>query len=238
MLNVLNMAGSKTFVLIGGSYGIGASLAEKLVAAGNEVYILSRTEPAIDGAKYIPFDVHSNSIDLSVLPSAIHGLAYLPGTINLKPFHRFTDEEFITDFKLNTVYAAKCIRELLTPLKAAGTSSIVLFSTVAVQQGMPFHSSVAMAKGALEGLTRSLAAELAPKIRVNAIAPSITDTPLASKILSNDEKKKASGERHPLKRVGEATDIANAAAYLLSDESSWISGQIISVDGGMSSLRV
>jgi NAD(P)-dependent dehydrogenase (short-subunit alcohol dehydrogenase family) len=232
------MSDLKTFVLVGGSYGIGASLAEKLMADGNEVYVLSRTAPAIDDVKHIPFDVESNSIDLSSLPLSIHGLAYLPGTINLKPFHRFTDEEFLTDFKLNTVHAAKCIRELLTPLKAAGNSSIVLFSTVAVQQGMPFHASVAMAKGALEGLTRSLAAELAPKIRVNAIAPSITDTPLAAKILSNDEKKKASGERHPLKRVGEAADIAKAAAYLLSTDSPWITGQILSVDGGMSSLRV
>lgn len=232
------MEGSRSFVLIGGSYGIGASLAEKLIAAGNDVYILSRTSPPITGIKHIPFDVQNQSIDLSVLPNSIHGLAYLPGTINLKPFHRFTDEDFISDFKLNTVYAAKCIRELLTPLKAAGNSSIVLFSTVAVQQGMPFHASVAMAKGALEGLTRSLAAELAPKIRVNAIAPSITDTPLASKILSNEEKKKASGERHPLKRVGETADIANAAAFLLHDESSWMTGQILSVDGGMSSLRV
>jgi 3-oxoacyl-[acyl-carrier protein] reductase len=226
------MSDSKTFVLVGGSYGIGASLANKLIADGNEVYILSRTVPTIDGVKHIQFDVETNSIDLSVLPSSIHGLAYLPGTISLKPFHRFTDEEFITDFKLNTVYAAKCIRALLIPLKASGNSSIVLFSTVAVQQGMPFHASVAMAKGALEGLTRSLAAELAPKIRVNAIAPSITDTPLASKILSNDDKKKASGDRHPLKRVGEAADIAQAAAYLLSTDSSWITGQIISVDGG------
>lgn len=232
------MSDSKTFVLVGGSYGIGASLAEKLITDGNEVFVLSRTAPAIDGVKHIQFDVENNSIDLTELPSSIHGLTYLPGTINLKPFHRFTDEEFISDFKLNTVYAAKLIRELLTPLKAAGNSSIVLFSTVAVQQGMPFHASVAMAKGALEGLTRSLAAELAPKIRVNAIAPSITDTPLASKILSNDDKKKASGERHPLKRVGEARDIAQAAAYLLSTDSSWITGQILSVDGGMSSLRV
>ncbi len=165
-------------------------------------------------------------------------LAYLPGTIQLKPFHRFTDEEFMADFKLNTLLAAKTIRDLLMLLKAGGQSSVVLFSTVAVQQGMPFHASVAMAKGALEGLTRSLAAELAPKIRVNAIAPSITDTPLASRILSSEEKKKASGERHPLKRVGEVGDIAEAAVYLLSEKSSWVSGQILHVDGGMSALRI
>jgi 3-oxoacyl-[acyl-carrier protein] reductase len=232
------MSGSKSVVLIGGSYGIGASLAEILIGKGYDVFLLSRSMPTLSGVKHIPFDVQNQSIDLTQLPAAIDGLVYMPGTIQLKPFHRFTEEEILTDFRLNTLLAAKSIKDLLTPLKAAVQSSIVLFSTVAVQQGMPFHASVAMAKGALEGLTRSLAAEFAPKIRVNAIAPSITDTPLASKILSSDDKKKLSGERHPLKRVGEASDIANAAAYLLSTESSWVSGQILHVDGGMSTLRV
>jgi NAD(P)-dependent dehydrogenase (short-subunit alcohol dehydrogenase family) len=114
----------------------------------------------------------------------------------------------------------------------------VLYSTVAVQQGMPFHASVAAAKGAVEGLTRSLAAELAPRIRVNCIAPSLVNTPLAAKLLSSEDKKKASDERHPLKRIGEAIDIAQLSAFLLSDASSWISGQIIHADGGLSTLRV
>jgi len=232
------MSGIKSYVLIGGSYGIGSSLAEILTSKGHDVYVLSRSKPASAGAKHIPFDAQTQSIDLTQLPATLDGLAYLPGTIQLKPFHRFTNEDFLQDFNINVLGATKCIRELLPPLKASEQSSIVLFSSVAVQQGMPFHASVAMAKGALEGLTRSLAAELAPKIRVNAIAPSITDTPLASKILSNDDKKKSSGDRHPLKRVGESTDIANAAAYLLSEDSSWVSGQILHVDGGMSSLRI
>lgn len=232
------MSETKSYVLIGGSYGIGASLAEILISKGHNVYVLSRSKPSTTGTKHILFDVQNQSIDLMQLPASIDGLAYLPGTIQLKPFHRFTEEEFLSDFRLNTLLAAKCVKELLPPLKAADQSSVVLFSTVAVQQGMPFHASVAMAKGALEGLTRSLAAELAPKIRVNAIAPSITDTPLASKILSSEEKKKASGDRHPLKRIGDASDIAHAASYLLSDESSWVSGQILHVDGGMSTLRV
>jgi len=232
------MSGTKSFVLIGGSYGIGASLAEILIGKGYDVFLLSRSTPTQSGVKHIPFDVQNQSIDLTQLPATIDGLAYLPGTIQLKPFHRFTNEDFLQDFNINVLGASKCIRELLTPLKASVQSSIVLFSTVAVQQGMPFHASVAMAKGALEGLTRSLAAELAPKIRVNAIAPSITDTPLASKILSSDDKKKISGDRHPLKRVGESIDIAHAAAYLLSEDSSWVSGQILHIDGGMSSLRV
>ncbi|HRJ29046.1 MAG TPA: SDR family oxidoreductase [Cyclobacteriaceae bacterium] len=232
------MSEKKSVVLIGGSYGIGAALAQILLAKNYDVYVLSRSAPTTAGTKYIPFDVQTASIDLSQLPGKIDGLAYLPGTIQLKPFHRFTNEEFLHDFNMNVLGAAKCVRELVNPLKAAEQSSIVFFSTVAVQQGMPFHASVAMAKGALEGLTRSLAAEFAPKIRVNAIAPSITDTPLASKILSSEDKKKVSGERHPLKRVGEARDIAQAAAYLLTDESAWVSGQIIHVDGGLSALRV
>lgn len=232
------MSGKKSYVLIGGSYGIGASLAGILTAKGHDVYVLSRSNPSTTGVKHIPLDVQNQSIDLTQLPATIDGLAYLPGTIQLKPFHRFTSEEFLHDFNINVLRAAQCVRELLTPLKAVEQSSVVFFSTIAVQQGMPFHASIAMAKGALEGLTRSLAAELAPKIRVNAVAPSITHTPLASKILSNEDKKKTSGERHPLKRVGEALDIAQAAAYLLTEESSWMSGQILHVDGGLSALRV
>ena len=231
------MPDKKSFVLIGGSYGIGASLADILAGYGNNVFVLSRSKPSSRAVVHIEFDALKDSIDTGILPQSVHGLAYLPGTILLKPFHRFSEEELIDDFRMNAVLAAKVIRELHSPLKAAGNSSIVLFSTVAVQQGMPFHSSVAMSKGAVEGLTRSLAAELAPKIRVNAVAPSITDTPLASRILSNEEKKKLSAERHPLKRVGSPEDIAHAAAYLLTEASDWITGQVLHVDGGMSRLR-
>lgn len=232
------MSDRKSIVLIGGSYGIGANLAKLLQAQGNAVYVFSRTQPENKSINHIQFDVSTDKFDASLLPKEIHGLAYLPGTIQLKPFHRFTDEEILSDFQLNTLQAARCIRELLPQLKAGSQSSIILFTTIAVQQGMPFHASVAMAKGALEGLTRSLAAEYAPKIRVNAIAPSITNTPLAAKILNTEDKIKTSGERHPLKRIGEPNDIANAAAFLLSDESSWITGQVIHVDGGLSKLRI
>lgn len=226
----------RNILLIGGSYGIGASLAEMLEQKGENVYVLSRTNSNF--GKHIPFDVSTDVINLTALPEVIHGLAYLPGSINLKPFHRLTDEELLTDFRLNCLFAARIIRELLSPLKNSGNASVVLFSTVAVQQGMPFHASIAMAKGAVEGLTRSLAAELAPRIRVNAIAPSLTDTPLAAKILTNEEKKKSSAERHPLKRIGRGNDIARAAYFLLSDESSWITGQVLHVDGGLSAVRI
>ncbi len=229
---------TKSFVLIGGSYGIGATLADILISNNYKVFVLSRSIPLNKEVIHISFDVTTDAINTADLPTRIDGMVYMPGSIQLKPFHRLTDDELLNDFKLNTLNAVSCIRTLLPLLKVSEQSSIVFFSTVAVQQGMPFHTSVAMAKGALEGLTRSLAAEFAPKIRVNAIAPSITDTPLASKILSNEEKKKISGERHPLKRVGQPGDIAKAAAFLLSDDSAWISGQVLHVDGGLSSLRI
>lgn len=146
--------------------------------------------------------------------------------------------DFQTDYQLQVLGAIQSIQSALPALKKSKQASVVLFSTVAVQQGLPFHSLVSASKGAIEGLTRALAAEFAPKIRVNAIAPSLTDTPLAENLLNSDAKREANAARHPLKRVGEATDIAHMAAFLLSDNASWISGQVLHVDGGISSLRV
>jgi NAD(P)-dependent dehydrogenase (short-subunit alcohol dehydrogenase family) len=156
----------------------------------------------------------------------------------LKPFHRFTDEELLHEFQLNALGAARLLRQLTNPLKASGQGSVVLFSTVAVGTGMPFHASVAMAKGAVEGLGKSLAAEWAPAVRVNIISPSLTNTPLASKLTSTPEKIEAGGKRHPLGRIGEASELAEAAAFLLSSKSGWITGQNLHIDGGMSSLRL
>ena len=147
------------------------------------------------------------------------------------------DEDFLADFNLNVLGAVKSIRTVLPCLKHAEDASIVLFSTVAVQTGMAFHASIASAKGAVEGLTRTLAAEFAPRIRVNAIAPSLTDTPLASKLLSREDSRKAAAERHPLKRVGKPEDVAAAATFLLSDDSSWMTGQVLALDGGMSAIK-
>jgi NAD(P)-dependent dehydrogenase (short-subunit alcohol dehydrogenase family) len=146
-------------------------------------------------------------------------------------------KDFEKDMQINVYGAIKTIKALLPKLNK-NDSSIVMFSTVAVQQGMPFHASVAAAKGAVEGLTRSLAAEFAPGIRVNCIAPSLTDTPMAARLLGNDARREASEQRHPLKRIGSPADIAGMATVLLSPESSWMSGQIIGIDGGMSALRV
>ena len=171
------------------------------------------------------------------IDSAINGLVYCPGTINLKPLKSLKIEDFQNDFEVNLLGAVKVINKYFNNLKSSERSSIVLFSTVAVQTGMPYHSSIASAKGAVEGLTRSLAAEFAPTIRVNCIAPSITNTPLAEKLLNNESKRKASEDRHPLKRIGDAEEIAKTVLYLLSESANFITGQIIKVDGGISSIK-
>ncbi len=222
---------SKNILIVGASSGIGAALSLQLSQKGYQVFEASRSGK-------INYDATQDSLDLSSLPSSLQGLIYCPGSINLKPFHRLSTQDFTDDFNINVLGAVRTIQQVLPLLKASdSTSSIVLFSTVAVSQGMPFHASIASAKGAIEGLTKSLAAELAPKIRVNAIAPSLTDTPLAAKILGTEEKKKASAERHPLKKTGTPAELAALAAFLVSEEASFISGQIMGVDGGLSTLR-
>ena len=231
----------KNIFIVGGSSGIGLELVKILIDDHHEVYVGSRTNQRlteIGAAHYIPMDVTADSLDLEALPETLHGLVYCPGTIVLKPFQRLSIDEFRADFNLNVLGAVKVLQGCLKRLKKSPTgASIVLFSTVAVKTGMAFHASVASAKAAVEGLTRSLAAEYAPRIRVNAIAPSLTDTPLAQLLLSSEEKHRASAERHPLKRIGTAQEIAQFAAHFLSDSSSWITGQVIPIDGGMSSLR-
>jgi NAD(P)-dependent dehydrogenase (short-subunit alcohol dehydrogenase family) len=222
----------KNFLVIGASGGIGKEIASKLNHEGT-VYTAQRSSTGADRAQVV--DVKSDfQLDL---PDELHGIVYCPGTINLKPVNRFKIDDFRDDFEINLVGAVKVIQQAIKPLKRAGNASIVLFSTVAVSQGMPFHASVASAKGAIEGLTRSLAAEFAPKIRVNAIAPSVTDTPLASGILSSDDRKEASAKRHPLQQFGTTEDVAELALYLITDKSKWMTGQIIGLDGGMSTVR-
>ncbi|WP_159022087.1 SDR family NAD(P)-dependent oxidoreductase [Formosa sp. L2A11] len=229
----------RNYIVIGGSSGVGEQLVNVLEAEGSQITAtyLTNTSEDREQVKYISFDATEDTLDLDDLPSEIHGLAYCPGSINLKPFHRFKEEDYINDFKLQVTGAIKVIQQLLPRLKASGDASIVLFSTVAVQQGFSFHSQVSISKGAIEGLTRSLAAELAPTIRVNAIAPSLTDTKLAGRLLSTPEKKENQSKMNPLKKVGDPLDIAKTALFLLTPNSSWITGQILHVDGGVSSIK-
>ncbi|MEM9687479.1 MAG: SDR family oxidoreductase [Bacteroidota bacterium] len=225
----------KNILLIGGSYGIGNEIVKQL-AANNTIYVASRTYQNLDPhVHHIPFDVTSDDLDEEKLPESLDGLVYCPGSINLKPFKMLTVDSFENDLKINFVSMIKVLKKVLPMM--ADKASIVLFSTVAVTVGMPFHTTVAAAKGAVEGFARSLAAEYAPKLRVNVVAPSLAQTPLAARLLNNDAKKEKMAARHPLKRVGTAKDIANTAVFLLSDSASWITGQVIGVDGGISTLH-
>ncbi len=229
----------KNILLIGGSYGIGNAIAKALQNEAH-VYIASRTNINLTDLNitHIPFDATNDILDTTKLPSIIDGLVYCPGSINLRPFKGIKPEAFEADMNINFISLVKVIQTILPNLVASEQSSIVLFSSVAASMGMPFHTSVAAAKGAIEGFAKALAAEYAPKIRVNVIAPSLTDTPLADKFLSTDEKREKSAMRHPLKRFGTSNDIAEMTCFLLSEKSSWISGQIFHVDGGMSTLLV
>jgi NAD(P)-dependent dehydrogenase (short-subunit alcohol dehydrogenase family) len=228
----------KKILIIGASSGIGKTLSQALAEEHHDVFgTYFKTEVNSTDIHFQYLDVTANTIDLDNLPEVLDGVVYCPGSINLLPFHRFKAEDFVKDYQLQVVGAVKVIQAILPNLKKSEQSSIVLFSTVAVQSGYTFHSQVAASKGAIEGLTRSLAAELAPKIRVNAIAPSLTQTPLAGKLLNTDQKIESNANRHPLKRIGQTEDIAQMASFLLSEKSSWVTGQILHVDGGMSSIK-
>ncbi len=231
---------SRNYLIVGGSKGIGLAITKQLLSENQEVIVLSRsndTLPDHPNLKHITFDILEDEVDALELPEELHGLVYCPGSINLKPFRALKPEAFLVDFEINVLGAVKVLRKCQKALSKSGNSSVVLFSTVAVGQGMPYHTSVATSKGAIEGLGKSLAAEWAPKVRVNILAPSLTDTPLAEKLLSTDDKKAASNNRHPLKRFGQPEDLAAMACLLLSEKGSWISGQVIGIDGGMSTLR-
>jgi 3-oxoacyl-[acyl-carrier protein] reductase len=232
------MIENKNILIIGGSSGIGLALAEHL-APHNTIYVASRSGEAVQqlNVQHIAFDATQEELDVSRLPEVLHGFVYCPGSINLRPFKGLTVEAFQSDFELNVLGAVRSLKSVLSQLSASGNAAVVFYSTVAVQTGMPFHSSIAAAKGAIEGLTRSLAAEFAPKIRVNAIAPSLVDTPLALKFLNNDTKVEKANERHPLGRVGNAQEIAQATAFLLGEESSWMTGSVLQLDGGIGNLK-
>lgn len=229
----------KRIIIVGASSGIGHALAKQLMGEPQcRIISIGRQVPAgIETEQHITHDITSIE-SLPPLEGAIDGLVYCPGSINLRPFKALKQQDFQNDFAINVLGAIKAIQQYLPNLTAAASASVVLFSTVAVQTGMPYHASVAAAKGAVEGLGRALAAELAPKVRVNVIAPSLVKTPLAARLTDTDVKVAAAGERHPLKRIGQPEELAALAAFLLSDVAGWITGQVLHADGGMSSLKV
>jgi NAD(P)-dependent dehydrogenase (short-subunit alcohol dehydrogenase family) len=228
----------KNYLIIGGSSGIGAELVNRL-AVKHQVIATYYRHPveSNDQVKYVEWDALNEDADFTFIPDVLHGLVYCPGSIQLKPMTAFREQDFIMDYRLNVIGALRILQKALPALKKSGSASVVLFSTVAVQTGMPFHSLVASSKGAIEGLTRSLGAEWAPNIRVNAIAPSLTDTPLAAGLLNVDTKRQAMAERHPLKRIGTAKEIAGIAEFLLSEDATWMSAQVIHTDGGMGNIK-
>lgn len=232
----MRLAG-KNILIVGASSGIGAELAALAQAEGATVYTAGRKATAFH---HLTFDaLQPDATNWSgFLPETLHGVVYCPGTIQLKPFQRISQADFLQELQVNLLGYVAVVQACLKPLKAAQGASVVSFSTVAAKTGMSFHAGIAAAKAGLEGLNRSLAAELASaNIRFNCIAPSLTDTPLAGNLLSTPEKRTAAGQRHPLGSIGMPEDHAHAALFLLSGESRWITGQTLAIDGGMSVLR-
>ena len=228
-------------MVVGGTSGIGLAVVNSLLENEAKVFVISRTKPADfpASADHRELDITGNLDTLvSFLPETLHGLVYAVGSINLKPFSRLSADDFLNDYRLNVLGAAQIIQLSAKALKNSGGSSIVLISTVAAKIGLPYHASVAASKGAVQGLALALAAEFASQqIRVNVVSPSLTDTPMAQSLLSSAEKREASAKRHPLGRIGAPEDISNMIIFLLSAESSWITGQVIGIDGGLGNLK-
>ncbi len=232
---------TRNYLVVGGTSGTGGRLVSDLLDAGQAVWSASRSAASAasrDRLTPVTLDVTEESFPENVLPDELAGLAYCPGTITLRPLARLSIDDFRKDLEVNLLGAVRAIQWALPALRnGPQASAIVLFSTVAVQTGMPYHASIAAAKGAVEGLARSLAAELAPRVRVNAVALSLIDTPLAGRLLATEEKRKLAASRHPLGRVGTACEAARLARFLLTPDSAWMTGQVVHLDGGIGELR-
>lgn len=226
----------KTIVIIGGSKGIGEAILRSQLDT-HKVVNISRSKPLIIHENLLHYNCDVLVDELPDL-NEVDSLIYCPGSINLKPFSRFKIEDFQDDFEINFLGAVKVIQKYLPKLKEANDATILLFSTVATKLGMPFHTSIASAKSAVEGLVKSLGAELAPKIRINAIAPTITSTPLAEKLLRNDAMKEAIAARHPLKKYLIPQEVATMADFLISEKSGAMSGQIMTLDCGIVTFKI
>ena len=233
-------------IIFGATGGIGSALAHSLAATGRRLHLVARDPEKLAtlavelGASWASCDVSAPSQigpALAQVAEPVDGLAYAVGTINLKPLARLATDEMLAAYRVNALGAALAIQAALPRLKESGQASVLLFSSVAVAQGFPNHAAISMAKGAVEGLTRALAAELAPAIRVNCLAPSLTQTPLAAPLLANEQIARSIAAQHPLQRLGEPQDIAALGAFLLSPAAGWITGQVIGIDGGRGALR-
>ncbi len=227
----------KNILVVGGSKGIGREIVNSQLEKGNNCYNFSRTESGINNQNLTEEKIDILSDDLPEIEN-IDSVIYCPGSINLKPILQLKEEDFVNDFNINVLGAIKTVKTYLNNLKKGNDPSLLFFSTVAVGQGMPFHSSVSVAKAGIEGLTKSLAAELAPSIRVNCIAPTITRTDMAQRILRNEKIEENIANKHPLKKICEAKDISDMADFLISHNAKNITGQIMHVDGGMSTLKI
>ncbi|MCM4173377.1 SDR family NAD(P)-dependent oxidoreductase [Arenibacter sp. TNZ] len=226
----------KTIVIIGGSKGIGNAIVRTLIDS-HKIINISRSSPEQIHANLTHFNCDVLRDELPEI-TAMDALVYCPGSINLKPIARLSLKDFRDDFEINVIGAVKVIQKYLDVLKKSEMPSVLLFSTVASKLGMPYHASIATAKSGVEGLVKSLGAELAPTIRINAIAPTVTDTQLASKLLRNDKMIENIKERHPLKKFLDPMEVAGMAEYLLSDKATSISGQIFEMDCGIVTFKI
>lgn len=227
---------TRTYLFTGASSAIAIHTALQLKAQGHRVIGIS-TKTENQGYDHFLTVPNYQFGSFPAIEEPIDALVYFPGTIQLKPFHRLSEQDFTNDYQINSLGAVAFVQAYLAKLKQSNAGSIVFISSVAARTGMPFHASIAMAKGAIESLTLSLAAELAPGIRVNCIAPSLTNTPLSDKFINTPEKIEASQKRNPMHKIGSTEDIAQAIMYLSSPVAAWITGQVLAVDGGMGVLK-